>query len=252
VLLNSWAMRAILFDFGGTLDVPRHWLDRFTTHYAGAGLPITRSELDPAFDAATRTAYGSAALLSNYSLADLVHFLLGLQLAFLKDTDWAKSSGCDAALADRHEISRLTNRISRAFVEESLAGLAQSRAVVYGLARHFVIGVVSNFYGNLQRILLDANFGSMVAAVTDSSRVGIFKPNPGIYRAALATMRVRPDETFMVGDSLNKDCAPARQLGMRTVWLRHREANPNSASEGLVDFTIGSLSELQELVCRSA
>src|SRR5258708_38549573 len=88
------------------------------------------------------------------------------------------------------------------------------------LSGRFKLGVVSNFYGNLDRVLADARLERYFAAVSDSSRVGIFKPEPGIYQDALKKLRIGAADTAMVGHSLSKDCAPAKQLGMRTLWLR--------------------------------
>ena len=47
------------------------------------------------------------------------------------------------------------------------------------------MGIVSNFYGNLDRILEEAKLDRLFAAVADSSRIGIFKPDAGIFEAAL-------------------------------------------------------------------
>ncbi len=57
--------------------------------------------------------------------------------------------------------------------------------------------------------------------VADSSQLGIFKPEPGIFDHALKRLGSIPSETAMVGDSLAKDCAPAHRLGITTIWLRH-------------------------------
>jgi HAD superfamily hydrolase (TIGR01509 family) len=246
-------MRAILFDFGGTLDYPRHWLDRFLTHYREAGVELTRSELDAAFDKATHIAYRDASSIREFGLSSLVHYLVKVQLEELA----LNGSGRVRAVLDkavarqvdspRNGIGRLADRISRAFVEESIAGLRASREILTALRTRFKIGVVSNFYGNLDRILAEAGFGELVDALADSSRLGIFKPDPGIFQAALDQLGVAAGEAVMVGDSLDKDCVPARRLGCSTVWLRHREAS-GSDSEGLADFTIGSLAELKDLI----
>jgi len=244
-------MRAVLFDFGGTLDYPRHWLDRFLTHYNDAGLQLTRAELDPAFDAATRTAYRSSAALRNHGLADLIPFLVNLQLEFLRDQESVRMPRFAEELNSRSVMRELTRRISDAFIKESVAGLACSRVVLAALGTRLAIGVVSNFYGNLERILGDAGFMDLVAALADSGRLGIYKPDPAIYRAALAMLGVPAAEAIMVGDSLDKDCAPARSLGMRTVWLRHQEAPPPDQSARIhADFTIAALGELNELLWR--
>ncbi|HXR24980.1 MAG TPA: HAD family hydrolase [Candidatus Binataceae bacterium] len=244
-------MRAVLFDFGGTLDWPRHWLDRFLTHYHDAGLRLTRAELDPAFDAATRTAYRSSAALRNYGLAELLPFLVNCQLEYLRDLESKRVQRFAAELGTASVMRELTRRISDAFVKESIVGLARSRAVLATLGGDLKIGVVSNFYGNLERILDDAGFTALVAAIADSGKLGLYKPDPGIYRAALARLAVPATDAIMVGDSLDKDCAPARALGMRTVWLRHQDAPPaDDQARSHADFTIISLEELNDLLCR--
>lgn len=246
-------MRAVLFDFGGTLDCPRHWLDRFLAHYHAAGLWLTRAELNPAFDAATRTAYRSTAALRDCPLSDLLPFLVSRQLEFLRDVESARVPRFAVELRAPGIMAELTSGISAAFVRQSITGLARSRAVLAGLGGHLKIGVVSNFYGNLTRILRDAGLAELIAVIADSGRLGIYKPDPGIYRAALAMLAVPATEAIMVGDSLDKDCAPARGLGMRTVWLRHHEASPaDSEARNHADFTITALEELNEVLCQMA
>jgi HAD superfamily hydrolase (TIGR01509 family) len=126
--------------------------------------------------------------------------------------------------------------------------MAASRQVLAQLSKRCVIGVVSNFYGNLDVILGDAGFDGVVKGITDSGVLGIYKPDRRIYEAALLAIGATAQETVMVGDSLDKDCAPARALGMRTVWLRHREAE--EPSHRTADFTIRDLGELETLLCR--
>ena len=118
-------IRALLFDFGGTLDYPRHWLDRFLRHYHEAGFQLTRDELDGAFDAATRTAYRSGSLLRRERLAELLDYLIDLQLAFLRDHHVIANTNLN--LADDSARNRAREQIGCAFVAESRAGMAASR-----------------------------------------------------------------------------------------------------------------------------
>ncbi len=238
-------MRAILFDFGGTLDFPRHWLDRFLSHYREAGFGLSRSELDLAFDAATRTAYHSTAQLRRYGLTELLDYLLGLQLAFLRDH--RALSGSNPDLHDPSILNRALKQIGDAFVAESRRGMSVSHELLASLSERFTLGVVSNFYGNLDVIMSEAGFDGIVAGIADSGVVGIYKPDLGIYKAALSAIGAEARDTVMVGDSLDKDCAPARALGMRTVWLRHHEAEDPPTSFA-ADFTIRDLSELKALL----
>jgi FMN phosphatase YigB (HAD superfamily) len=238
---------AILFDFGGTLDGPTHWLDRFLTHYRAAGIEISRAELDSAFDEATRIGYGATRILSRFGLIDLVRFLIGHQVEYLRKSGVPNIRTVleEGGAKGRH---RIVEAITTPFVAETTAGLEHSREVMAALTGRFKLGVVSNFYGNLDRVLADARLERYFAAVVDSSRLGIFKPEPGIYEDALKKMRTGPAETAMVGDSLTKDCAPAKALGMRTVWLR---ADSNRAlaesADSIADVTIESIDEIARI-----
>lgn len=60
-----------------------------------------------------------------------------------------------------------------------------------------------------------------------SEAVGAEKPDPAIFRAALAAARARPREAVMVGDSWTNDVLGARRAGIRPVWFnRFRKPRP--------------------------
>src|SRR5271170_7165377 len=145
----------LIFDFGGTLDGPAHWLDRFVGSYRAAGVEITRAELDPAFDDATRIGYGATRVVARFGLTDLVRFLVGHQFEHLrKSGPEALRATLDAAGASgRH---RFVEGVTNHFVRETSNGLAHSRAMFGGLKGRFKLGIVSNFYGNLENILKEA------------------------------------------------------------------------------------------------
>jgi len=235
---------ALLFDFGGTLDGPAHWLDRFLASYRAAGVDISRTELDPAFDHATRTGYGATRIVARFGLTDLVRFLVGHQFEYLRKSgpEQLRTSLDDSGPAGRH---RLVEAVTNSFVRETSTGLAHSRDIAGSLKSRFKLGIVSNFYGNLDRVLEEAKLDRFFTAVADSSRVGIFKPDAGIFEAALKKIQCTPESVAMIGDSLGKDCAPARKLGMRSVWLcTEPRADEDSAA---ADVTIRNIDELVQI-----
>jgi len=248
---------AILFDFGGTLDCPSHWLDRFLAHYGEAGFDITRAELDPAFDFATKAGYAAGKAMERFKLGDLVRFLVGNQFEYLR------AEGPDRfreALSkmDSRERFRNVERVRESFLRETIVGLARSKEILARLKPQFRLGVISNWYGNLDAILDEAGISRMFDAIIDSTRVRAVKPDPAIFHAALRALRTTPNETAMVGDSMNKDMAPAHRLGMRTVFLRalgHEHepaASPAQSSNGMSknfqpDHAIDSLEEILTL-----
>jgi len=235
----------LLFDFGGTLDGPAHWLDRFLSSYRAAGIVITRAELDPAFDHATRIGYGATRVVARFGLTDLVRFLVGHQFEYLRKSgpDQLRARLDDSGAAGRH---RLVEAVTSSFVRETSAGLAHSREVIGPLHSRFKMAIVSNFYGNLDRVLEEAKLDRFFATVADSSRIGIFKPAPGIFEDVLKKLQCQPQSAAMIGDSLIKDCAPAHNLGMRTVWLcTESRCGEESAA---ADVTIRSIDEVAQLL----
>jgi len=236
------SIKALLFDFGGTLDGPTHWLDRFLTQYRATGIEIGRDELDPAFDHATKTGYGASRVIARFRLTDLVRFLVGQQIEHLR-ANGPELIRQMIANADSKQRHRIVEEITGSFVRETKDGLAESKTLLMGLKSHFKLGVVSNFYGNLDAILEEAGMLHLFAAVADSSKLKLFKPDPGIFTATLKSLHLESTEAAMVGDSLDKDCAPAHRLGLRTVWYN---AHPNGRGdgEGVADFTISSLKGL--------
>ena len=224
-------LEAILFDYGGTLDgEASHWLDRFVELYreAGAELPIER--LKPAFYAADEAAYADPAV-ADMSLAEMMAFHVTVQHARLGIDDVP-----------------LRDALVDAFVVRSHAALADSRAVLERLAAHYRLGVVSNFYGNVGRILADAGFAPLLTVIADSNRVGAMKPDRRIFDHALAALGSAPDRTLHVGDSHERDVRAAKSLGLRTAWLV--PASRLVATDADADLTITSLSELQERITR--
>ncbi|MGH7865074.1 MAG: HAD family hydrolase [Candidatus Binataceae bacterium] len=232
---------AFLFDFGGTLDCPRHWLDRFHQHYRTAGVDVSRRELDRAFEHAMRIAYRRTGEMRVFGLAGLVAFLIAHQIDYLLREAPREVRGA-LEHAGPHGREKLRDRVESSFVQESLAGFGRSRAVLEGLRRRFRIAVVSNFYGNLDRVLADGGLTPFVDAAIDSSLVGFAKPDPRIFKAALNAIGVDASNAVMVGDSLDKDCAPARLLGIRTVWLCTNGAFDSGVPAA--DRTIAALDEL--------
>lgn len=74
-----------------------------------------------------------------------------------------------------------------------------------------------------------------------SKELGTEKPDPRFFREILRRMDMLPQECIMVGNTYEKDIAPAKAVGMRTVWL-------SDSTEGewpSADVIIHSMSELE-------
>jgi HAD superfamily hydrolase (TIGR01549 family) len=223
-------LQGILFDYGGTLDGPAsHWLDRMVELYRAAGVDQSFERIKAAFYRADAAAYADPRV-AGMSLAELMSFHVGAQLEALELHDAA-----------------LRRQVAAAFVARSEAALADSRSVLAQLARRYRLGVVSNFYGNVARILAEAEILPLLTVVADSNRVGWMKPDRRIFDHALRALGTPPQSTLHVGDSYERDVQAAGALGLRTAWLVAADRRP-AAPDPVAQLVISSLDELVALL----
>jgi putative hydrolase of the HAD superfamily len=192
---------AVLFDFGGTLDANGvAWKERFFRLYRDEGVKIAPERFEPIFYAADDALVG--AVPTTLPLRDLVVRLVQRVTQAL----------------GLHDLM-LAERIATRFLEETLEQLSINAAVLGRLSRRYRLGVVSNFYGNLATICHEVGLSPFLTVVVDSACVGYVKPDPRIFFTALAELGVAPAQALFVGDSLRRDMAGARAIGMPHVWL---------------------------------
>ena len=95
-------------------------------------------------------------------------------------------------------------------------------AVLDRLRRHVRLGLVTNGTSDLQRRKLalaglDGHFDVVVAACD----VGVGKPDPAMFAAALEALGVAASEAVMVGNDLDRDIAGAAAAGIPSLWIQH-------------------------------
>ena len=88
------------------------------------------------------------------------------------------------------------------------------------------LAVVSNFDARLPPLLAALGVTQRIDAIVHSSLVGSAKPDPAIFRAALARLGVAPADTLHVGDEPLGDVAGARSAGLRAALVNRRGRAP--------------------------
>jgi putative hydrolase of the HAD superfamily len=101
------------------------------------------------------------------------------------------------------------------------------------------LAVVSNWDVSLHDVLERTGLRPLVDAVVISAELGVAKPDPAIFRAALDRLRAAADGAVHVGDSLEHDVAGARAAGLEAVLVARNGA---AAPDGV--RTVASLAEL--------
>jgi putative hydrolase of the HAD superfamily len=92
--------------------------------------------------------------------------------------------------------------------------------------RGLLTGLVSNAFDPgwlLHQDLADMGLAERLDAAVFSSEVGLRKPHPAVFEAALSALGVEPEDALFVGDRRYEDMRGAKDLGMTTVqafWFR--------------------------------
>jgi putative hydrolase of the HAD superfamily len=112
--------------------------------------------------------------------------------------------------------------------------------------RGYRLGLISNFEGWLEEMLVELEVGHLFDAAVISGVEGVEKPDPRIYEIAIARVGVKPESAVHVGDSVAADVRPALSVGLKAVLL-DRAARYESVDLGEVP-RISSLEELPPLI----
>jgi len=92
------------------------------------------------------------------------------------------------------------------------------------------VGLLTDIDEKFVRLLLEAvHLAPLLDSVTTSEAVGVGKPNPRIFQAALARAGCAPAEAVLVGDSRTRDVAGAKGVGILALHL-HRTGEPDPAA----------------------
>lgn len=108
------------------------------------------------------------------------------------------------------------------------------------------LGVIANQSAGTRDRLSNWGLLKYLDIVLASAEEGVSKPDIGIFHRALTVAKCLPANAVMVGDRLDNDIAPAKKVGMKTVWIKQGLcglAIVNNINEQ-ADHEIEDLSEL--------
>ena len=195
-------LRAVLFDAGNTLVFLDYW--RMAEGVGAAlDLPLTGAGL-------AAHASGAARAMERASGSDQERASAYLEALFrLAGVPAARMGEVRDCLRRMHGERHLWCSVQ----EQTPAALARLRAAGIRL------GIVSNSDGRVEQALLAAGLREYFDVVIDSSVLGVEKPDPAIFQAALQALSVAPEEALYVGDLYEVDVIGARAAGIEAVLL---------------------------------
>jgi putative hydrolase of the HAD superfamily len=236
----------VLFDAGDTLLAPApSFQGRFMAVAAEHGLPLEEAAVDAAIADAVRAAEWPSDWTDPATQRE---FWVGFYRQVLADLGHGERGpeGFGEPQGGAPAIMELADALFEAFSDPAGYRLFDDvRPALDELAaRGIKLGVVSNFEPWLEDILDLQGIGDRFAAVAISGKLGVAKPDPEIFKAALTEAGADPEATVHVGDQPVNDVAAARAVGITPVLIDRYARHPETDAAHRVE----DLLELVELV----
>jgi putative hydrolase of the HAD superfamily len=125
---------------------------------------------------------------------------------------------------------------------------AESEQILHHLRKHFRLGLITNGAPDIQGTKIDgANLASFFDTIIISGDHGFGKPDLRIFQLALQRLEVAAHEAVMIGDSLKRDVAGARDAGIRTIWI-NRYKRTLDDSHAVPDIELTDLRDLPTIL----
>lgn len=126
------------------------------------------------------------------------------------------------AIQEIHQRSRQrlvnlydTNHLPNPGMEEMLRELSSD----------FRLGVIANQPPECRESLRRRGLLDYFDVTAISEEINLYKPSPAFYQWALDRVEEEAAECVMVGDRRDNDIEPARQVGMKTIWINWPKAS---------------------------
>jgi len=240
-------LRAVIFDFGGTLMYGRNaWepliaqADEALTNYLiSQGMELNLSTFPTEF----RKRLDEYFKKREQDLLETTYTFVLRELLKDKGYDDVDSGILRNALDSLFAITQTNWEL------EGDALPALRKLVENG----YRLGIISNAGDDVDVQQLARKFGitQFFDFILTSAACSYRKPHPRIFELALANWYCPPNEAVMVGDNIDADIRGAQSAGMYGIWL-NRRADPKTEDRKRVqpDASLSLLSELPAVLDR--
>ena len=220
-------IKGFIFDYGGTLDTGgQHWGKVIWHAYERQQVSVSEADFRDAYVHAERTLGKNPIIKPDFTFKRTLEEKIRIELEFLGKEEFQQSIVDD-------------------LYARTMAETAKSREVLLELKQRYRMVLVSNFYGNIATVLKEFGLDGIFEHIIESAVVGVRKPDPKIFALGVDALGVEPNETVVVGDSMDKDIIT--KAGCHTVWFEGEGWTNDPVDDDQADFTITELTQLTSM-----
>lgn len=238
-------IRAVIFDFGGTLMYGRNAWEPFiakadealTTYLCSQGMELNINTFPSEF----RKRLDEYFKQREHDLLEATYSQVLREV--LKDKGYDEISSF--TLRNALDALFAVTQSNWALEEDAIPMLKKLEEAGYRL------GIISNAGDDhdVQKLVRGFDIRQYFDFILTSAACSYRKPHPRIFELGLANWYLHPSEAVMVGDNLTADIQGAQQAGLYGVWISRR-ADPQMEKQEAVspDASMSSLSELPAIL----
>ncbi len=240
-------LRAVIFDFGGTLMYGRHEWEPFiaradealTNYLRSRGIEVNLNTFPSQF----RKRLDAYFKQREQDLLETTYSFVLRELLREKGYEYVPDRTIRNALDALFAVTQ-SNWILE---EDAIPTLKKLEKDGYRL------GIISNAGddADVQQLARRFDIHSYFDFILTSAACSYRKPHPRIFELALSNWYCPPNEAVMVGDNLDADIRGAKDAGLYGIWISRR-AEPNTEDQERIqpDASLSALSELPALLDR--
>jgi putative hydrolase of the HAD superfamily len=200
-------IRAVIFDFNGTLAWPTNWGATHREVFASHGLAAAGSRWGDQFS--TGPADGEAHVEHSRDRETYHRWEL----------DRLSTRARDCGVPEER-IGALVADLDRAAKTFTMEPYEDVFDVLREIRSEFTLAVCSNWYWNLDEAVEQAGLGGLFETIVSSAQAGMRKPDPRIFRHTLRLCGdLAPEDALYGGDRWVPDVEGPLAAGMRAVHL---------------------------------
>ena len=126
-----------------------------------------------------------------------------------------ENAGLSVSLDLATKIWNMASSIPKDFMpfDDTIEALSDLRS------EGFKLGLISNLRRDMANLTEKLGLSSLIDICITSADVGVEKPNPAIFKAALDSAKISADQAIHVGDQHKSDVLGAKSAGMHAILL---------------------------------
>ncbi|MBM3935366.1 MAG: HAD family hydrolase [SAR202 cluster bacterium] len=125
----------------------------------------------------------------------------------------------------------------------------EAKDVLSKLSTHYHLGIVANQHAGNEEHIARWGIGQFFKVIVISSQSGLKKPDAAVFSRAIELAETKAADAVMIGDRIDEDIRPAKQLGWKTVRVTQGIASVQKPREPMdyPDATVSNLAQVVEL-----